>query len=90
MEKSNRKTKSPKKSEATFESLVARLDEIVALLESGERPLEDSICLFEEGMRLCSQGMHKLDDAERKIQVLLVDSEGERVEPFREESGDAP
>ncbi|HHT72745.1 MAG TPA: exodeoxyribonuclease VII small subunit [Firmicutes bacterium] len=64
-----------------FEEALAKLEEIVRQLETGELPLEDSLKLFESGValaRLCSK---KLDEAEGKIQILL----SEDGEPTREE-----
>lgn len=54
-----------------FETNLKRLEEIVHKLEGGELQLEDSLKLFEEGVkisRLCSQ---KLNEAEKKVKVLL-------------------
>lgn len=50
-----------------FEESVARLDEIVRLLENGKAPLSDSLALFEEGVALVRQCTDELDAAEKKI-----------------------
>jgi exodeoxyribonuclease VII small subunit len=59
---------------------------IVERLESGELTLDESIDLFEKGMKLASQGMEKLDAAERRVQVLLQEHGQERKEPFDPDS----
>ncbi|MGE5752367.1 MAG: exodeoxyribonuclease VII small subunit [Deltaproteobacteria bacterium] len=52
------------------------LEAIVAKLESGETKLEESIRLFEEGMRLSAVCQRRLDEADKKIEVLLRKPEG--------------
>ncbi len=62
---------------ATFESSLSRLTEIVELLEQGDLPLEDSLRLFEEGVRLSRTSQERLDRAQRKVEELLrVDDAG--------------
>ena len=51
----------------TYEEALARLQEIVARLESGEEPLDSSLNLFEEGAKLSSFCYEKLQKAEQKI-----------------------
>ena len=69
--------------EKTFESQMARLEEIVRLLERGEAPLAESMKLFEEGTKL-SAGLGKLlDKAEQKVTVVQENLQGEVTErPF--------
>jgi exodeoxyribonuclease VII small subunit len=57
--------------EPSFEEALKALESIVAKLESGETKLEESIRLFEEGMRLSAICQKRLDEADRKIEVLL-------------------
>ncbi|OGP34152.1 MAG: exodeoxyribonuclease VII small subunit [Deltaproteobacteria bacterium GWC2_65_14] len=57
--------------EPSFEEALSGLEEIVAKLESGETRLEESIRLFEEGMRLSAVCQKRLDEADRKIELLL-------------------
>lgn len=59
-----------------FESALGRLEEIVGKLEEGEMSLEDSLKLFEEGVRLSRVCDQKLQAAERRIEILMKDSEG--------------
>lgn len=74
-----------------FESALKRVEEIVRQLESGDLPLEKSLELFEEGVKLSRFCHMKLDEAERKVEILLKDAEGEmKAVPFEEQvSGDA-
>jgi exodeoxyribonuclease VII small subunit len=68
---------------ATFEESLKQLEGIVAQLERGDLPLEDSIKMFEEGMRLSAQCKHELDSAESKVQILLKQRDGAlKAEPF--------
>lgn len=57
--------------EPSFEEALSGLEEIVAKLESGETRLEESIRFFEEGMRLSAVCQKRLDEADRKIELLL-------------------
>lgn len=69
----------------TFEEAMARLDEIVGLLERGDTPLEESLKLFEEGTKLMKQCSGLLDKAEQKVQQLTTGADGVLVEaPFTE------
>lgn len=54
----------------TFETAMARLEEIVNALESGEQPLEESLKLYEEGSSLASLCYRKLSRAEQKVTEL--------------------
>jgi exodeoxyribonuclease VII small subunit len=73
-----------------FESAIKRLEEIVAQLESGDLQLEKSLELFEEGIKLSRFCHTKLDEAERKVEILMKNAEGElKRTPFEEESGEA-
>lgn len=72
--------------EKKFEAALARLEEIVQELEKGDAPLEQSLKLFEEGIKLSRICNKRLDDAERKVEILLKDEAGNVVaEPFEEE-----
>ena len=68
------------KKEMTFENAMARLEEIVNVLESGKATLDDSLGLYEEGIalvRLCSD---RLDKAEQKIKIIRTSPSGEATE----------
>jgi exodeoxyribonuclease VII small subunit len=62
--------------EVKFETALNRLEEIVGKLEDGEMSLEDSLKLFEEGVKLSRVCDQKLQAAERRIEVLVKDQEG--------------
>ena len=59
-----------------FEDCLTRLEEIVAALESGNLPLEDSLKVFEEGVALARHCGRYLEDAERRIETLAKDEGG--------------
>lgn len=75
-----------------FESALEELEEVVEQLESGELSLEDSLSAFEKGVglvRFCNQ---KLNEVEKKIEMLVKDKEGklqlkELTELPKEETG---
>lgn len=72
--------------EKKFETALARLEEIVQKLEQGDLPLEQSLKLFEEGIRLSRICNTRLEEAERKVEVLLKDKAGNMIsKPFEEE-----
>jgi exodeoxyribonuclease VII small subunit len=60
----------------TFEASLTSLEKIVRELERGELPLEKSLELFEEGVRLSRECQERLNEAERRIEVLLQDNDG--------------
>lgn len=67
----------------TFEKSLEKLESIVKKLESGELSLEDSIKAFEEGVRLAQNCGKKLDEAEKKVEILLTSKDGQDVrQPF--------
>jgi len=71
-----------------FEDALAKLEEIVKKMESGDLSLEDSLKSFEEGIRLVRVCSRKLDEAQRRVELLLQE-EGEPVaKPYREEDGE--
>ncbi len=67
------------KKEISFEGALDRLEEIVDLLESGENPLEKSLELFEEGVKLVKLCNKKLDNVENSVKILM-NNDGEFVE----------
>ena len=60
----------------TFESSLSNLEKIVRRLEEGDLPLEESLKLFEDGVRLSRECHERLNQAERRIEVLLKDENG--------------
>ena len=69
-----------------FENALARLEGIVGELEKGELALEKALKLFEEGIKISRFCNAKLDEAERKVEILLKDEQGDvSEEPFQPE-----
>ncbi len=60
-----------------FEEALALLEEIVHKLEAGDLTLEDSLSAFEEGMKLTRICSDRLDEAQKKIETLLRDHQGD-------------
>lgn len=71
-----KKTQTDSKS---FEVSLAALEKIVRELERGDLPLEESLRLFENGVKLSRECQERLTQAERRIEVLLRDAEGRPV-----------
>ena len=65
-----------------FEECLERLEKIVLELEKGEAPLERSLTLFEEGMRLSAACRKQLEEAEGKVEILLQQNGKLQTEPF--------
>jgi exodeoxyribonuclease VII small subunit len=78
----NKNEEQPKSFEASLEAL----EQIVRELESGDLPLEKSLELFEDGIRLSRQCQERLNQAERRIEVLLRDNQGRPVVSAFEEA----
>jgi exodeoxyribonuclease VII small subunit len=55
----------------SFEDALAKLEDITNELEKGELPLEDSLKYFDEGVKLAEYCNSKLNDAQRKVEILL-------------------
>lgn len=71
-----------------FEKKLTRLEEIVANMESGDLTLENSLKLFEEGIRLSRECHGQLEQAEQKVKLLLqINPDGTAVtEDFKVEN----
>jgi exodeoxyribonuclease VII small subunit len=65
-----------------FEEALARLEQIVARLERGDLPLEQALAAFEAGVALTRRCARELEDAERRIEVLVREGEQWLVRPF--------
>ena len=74
-----------------FEASLEELEGIVRELEQGDLPLEKSLELFEQGVKLSRECQERLDQAERRIEILMRDNQGRPAvrpfEPERELSG---
>ena len=66
-----------------FEKSFQQLEKIVQRLEGEEMPLDESLQLFEEGIRLSRFCHQRLEEVEKKIETILADAKGQPVtEPF--------
>jgi exodeoxyribonuclease VII small subunit len=73
--------------EKKFEAALTRLEDIVQELEKGDIPLDQSLKLFEEGIKLSRICNKRLEDAERKVEILMKDKDGAiQAVPFEEEA----
>jgi exodeoxyribonuclease VII small subunit len=74
----------------SFESSLEQLELIVRELEQGELPLERSLDLFEQGVKLSRECQDRLSQAERRIEILMRDNQGRTaVKPFEPESDES-
>ena len=75
----------------TFEASLEALEQIVHQLEDGDLPLDKSLELFEQGIRLSRECQERLSQAERRIEILLRDNQGRPVaSPFKEPASEKP
>jgi exodeoxyribonuclease VII small subunit len=74
----------PPETAQSFEQAIARLTQIVERLEEGDMTLEESLALFEEGVKLSRLSQQRLDHAQKRVEKLLrVDEQGRaKTEPF--------
>jgi exodeoxyribonuclease VII small subunit len=77
-----------KGTDKTYEQAFAELTTVVERLQGGDLPLEETIALFERGVALSKECEKFLDDAGRRIEVLLEDSDGNLEVAELEESED--
>jgi exodeoxyribonuclease VII small subunit len=70
----------------TFEASLEALEQIVRELERGDLSLEKSLELFEQGIRLSRECQERLNQAERRVEVLLRDNQGRPVVSAFEET----
>lgn len=73
--------------EIRFEQALEELRDIVQTLERGDKPLEEALALFERGIALVSLCTRRLDEVERRVELLLRDKAGElHARPLEEPS----
>ncbi len=73
----------------TIEQAMKQLEQIVQDLESGDMPLEKAIKKFEEGVQLSKFCSQKLDETEKRITVLIQNSDGKIAEvPFSDDNNE--
>ena len=74
----------------SFELALENLEQVVEQLETGELSLEDSLAAFERGVGLVKHCNQKLNEVERKIEILVKDKEGKlQLKNFEELGGKA-
>ncbi len=78
-----------KQKEPTFEAALKRLEEVLEALEHGNLNLEDAMRAFEEGVGLVRYCHQKLEDVEKRVELLLKDEAGRFfTRAFPEEEGE--
>lgn len=78
-----------KEKDQGFEESLTSLEEIVQQLESGELPLEKALELFEEGVVLARRCQSQLEEAERRVDLLLRERKEIKVVPFDQQKAAA-
>jgi exodeoxyribonuclease VII small subunit len=68
-----------------FEDAMKELEDIVKRLESGDLSLEESLKIFEEGIALSRYCFRKLEEAEKRVSILIKDGNELKKEPFGSE-----
>lgn len=77
------KQKEENNEKVKFEDALERLEEIVGKLEEGELALDESLKVFEEGIKLSRFCSGKLEEAEKKIEILMKSKDGQLTKkPF--------
>lgn len=69
----------PRKKEPSFEEALARLEQIVGEMEQGELNLQDLVLRYSEGVTLANQCTQSLSRAEKAMDLLLQDEDGEAM-----------
>ena len=72
-----------------FEESLARLEDIVRKMEAGDMTLEESLKAFEEGIKLARLCSRKLDEAERRVEILLKQEEDLVIKPLQVEENES-
>ena len=65
-----------------FEEAMAKLEALVRKMEAGERTREESLKAFEEGIRLSRLCAARLDEAERRVELLISENSKVATQPF--------
>jgi len=74
--------------ENKFEDAMRELEDIVKRLESGDLPLEESLKIFEKGVALSRFCFNKLEEAEKRVSILIKDEGGTKKVPFEYEANE--
>jgi len=75
---------SKKTSQPDFEKSLSELESLVASLEKGDLPLEETLKQFERGIELTRNCQQALKSAEQRVEILLANDETEKSEPYGE------
>ncbi len=73
-----------------FEEAIKRLEIIVDKMESGRMELEESLSLFEEGIKLVRVCSSKLEEAKKKVEILVKKGDKMVAEPFESNDSNEP
>jgi exodeoxyribonuclease VII small subunit len=76
--------------ELSFEDALERLETLVDQLEQGDLDLEEALAAFEQGVALTRRCAGQLEDAERRVEVLVREGEKWFARPFEEPEGADP
>jgi len=82
------KPEAVREDELSFEQILEQLESVVSSLEQGDAPLEQALSTFERGVALSRLGARRLDEAERRIEILMSDEAGLRTRPLATEPDD--
>ena len=83
-----KKSEEAKLEELKFEEALECLEQVVARMEGGRAPLEETLKDFETGMRLVKLCSARLGETEKKIEILMKDAQGAATFVPREEDGE--
>jgi exodeoxyribonuclease VII small subunit len=81
--------RSKKMAKEKFEEALGRLEDIVRRMEAGDMTLEESLKAFEEGIKLARLCARKLDEAERRVEILLKQEEELVIKTFKVEENES-
>lgn len=73
-----------------FEDALEKLEKIVREMEAGDLPLDSALKSFEEGIRLIRFCSAKLDETQRRVELLLEKENALQIKPFQDEYVDEP
>jgi len=85
MQKSQKSSRSSPMAKEKFEEALEKLEGIVRRMEAGDMTLEESLKAFEEGIKLSRLCAKKLDEADRRVDLLLRQEDELTTRPFAEE-----
>ncbi len=72
-----------------FEEALGRLEDIVKKMEAGDMNLEESLKAFEEGIKLARLCSRKLDEAERRVEILIKQEDELVIKPLQAEENES-